>query len=73
MAEALLAGCLPWLPPRLSYPELLPPEARDLSPAKPPADRQGVIGKIRTHLEPVLAPNAVALIDEAIEQATIGS
>jgi glycosyltransferase involved in cell wall biosynthesis len=68
VAEALLAGCLPWLPPRLSYPELLPPEARDLSPAEPPADRQGVIEKIRAHLEPAVAPNAVARIDEAISE-----
>ncbi len=67
VAEALLAGCLPWLPSRLSYPELLPPEARDLSPMKPPADRQGVIEMIRAHLEPALAPNAVARIDEAVE------
>ena len=27
VVEALLAGCLPWLPDRLSYPELLPPGA----------------------------------------------
>ncbi|MHC4964397.1 MAG: tRNA-queuosine alpha-mannosyltransferase domain-containing protein [Planctomycetota bacterium] len=72
VAEALLAGCLPWLPPRLSYPELLPPEARDLSPAKPPADRHEVIGRIRTHLEPALAPSAVARIDEAIEHTVAG-
>ena len=27
VAEALLAGCLPWLPDRLSYPELVPATA----------------------------------------------
>lgn len=32
VAEALLAGCLPWLPDRLSYPELVPPEAIGLDP-----------------------------------------
>ncbi|MHC4099773.1 MAG: tRNA-queuosine alpha-mannosyltransferase domain-containing protein [Planctomycetota bacterium] len=69
VVEALLAGCLPWLPPRLSYPELLPPEARGLSPLKPPADRQGVIEKIRAHLEPALAPNAVRRIDETVAEA----
>ena len=69
VAEALLAGCLPWLPPRLSYPELLPPDAQGLSPQKPPADRQGVIARIRAHLEPALAPNAVRRIDETIAEA----
>jgi glycosyltransferase involved in cell wall biosynthesis len=69
VAEALLAGCLPWLPPRLSYPELLPPGARDLSPMKPPADRQQTIETIRAHLEPALAPNAVRRIDDAIAEA----
>ena len=34
VAEALLAGCLPWLPNRLSYPELVPPEALELNPWK---------------------------------------
>jgi glycosyltransferase involved in cell wall biosynthesis len=68
VAEALLAGCLPWLPARLSYPELLPPEAHGLSPQKPPKDPQGVIEKIRAHLEPALAPNAVTRIDETISE-----
>ncbi len=68
VAEALLAGCLPWLPHRLSYPELLPPDAQGLSPQKPPADRPGVIEKIRAHLEPALAPNAVTRIDETIAE-----
>ena len=67
VVEALLAGCLPWLPQRLSYPELLPPEAQDLSPENPPADRQGVVEKIRAHLKPALARNATASIDDAIE------
>jgi glycosyltransferase involved in cell wall biosynthesis len=69
VAEALLAGCLPWLPQRLSYPEVLPPGTLGLSPQKPPADRQGVLEKIRAHLEPALAPNAVRRIDETIAQA----
>jgi hypothetical protein len=73
VVEALLAGCLPWLPERLSYPELLPPEARGLSPARPPKDRERVVAAIRAHLAPALAPNAVALIDEAIAQAASAS
>ena len=68
VVEALLAGCLPWLPDRLSYPELLPAEARNLSPQRPPPDREGVVEAIRSHLEPAIAPNAVAAIDDAIEQ-----
>ena len=40
VAEALRAGCLPWLPARLSYPELLPEPAwaGTLSPHAPPKD-----------------------------------
>ena len=71
VVEALLAGCLPWLPDRLSYPELLPPDARNLSPARPPHDPAAMTAlkaRIRAHLEPALAPNAVAAIDDAIEQ-----
>ena len=69
VVEAMLAGCLPWLPPRLSYPELLPPEAVGLSPMHPPADRDKVVAAIRKHLQPALAPNAVAAIDNAIARA----
>jgi len=34
VVEALFAGCLPWLPEKLSYPELLPACARGLTPIK---------------------------------------
>lgn len=67
VVEALLAGCLPWLPDRLSYPEILPDEARGLSPARPPADPQRIVELVRAHLEPARAPNAVRRIDDAIE------
>ena len=66
VAEALLAGCLPWLPDRLSYTELLPPKARGLSPAHPPSDEARVRDALRHRLEAAVAPNAVAAIDEAI-------
>ncbi len=72
VVEAMLAGCLPWLPDRLSYPELLPPEVRQLSPANPPADPERVRSAIRAHLEPALAANAVARLDKAIETAVAG-
>jgi glycosyltransferase involved in cell wall biosynthesis len=68
VVEAMLAGCLPWLPDRLSYPELLPPEARGLAPDRPPADPAAVRRALRRHLEPALAPNAVARIDDALEE-----
>jgi glycosyltransferase involved in cell wall biosynthesis len=32
VVEALFAGCLPWLPERLSYQELLPALVKNLSP-----------------------------------------
>ena len=66
VVEAMLSGCLPWLPQRLSYPELLPADAVGLSPAHPPADRDLVVAAVRKHLEPAVAPNAVASIDAAI-------
>ncbi|MHC5024464.1 MAG: tRNA-queuosine alpha-mannosyltransferase domain-containing protein [Planctomycetota bacterium] len=67
VVEAMLAGCLPWLPDRLSYPELLPREARDLSPRRPPRDPEAVRRAIARHLEPCVAPNAVRAIEESIE------
>ncbi|TDJ56012.1 MAG: DUF3524 domain-containing protein [Planctomycetota bacterium] len=73
VVEAMLAGCLPWLPPRLSYPELLPPEAVGLSPMHPPADRDMVVAAIGKHLKPALAHNAVSAIDAAIEGMATGA
>lgn len=69
VAEALLAGCLPWLPQRLSYPEILPPSARGLDPAHPPADVMSLREEIRRHLEPALAPRAVKAIEANVEDA----
>jgi len=67
VVEALLCGCLPWLPRRLSYPELLPEGAHGLSPENPPADRAGLLGRIRSHLAGALAPTAVGRIDDLVE------
>jgi glycosyltransferase involved in cell wall biosynthesis len=66
VVEALFAGCLPWLPDRLSYPELLPPIARGLSPARRPDDPDAIRVAIRAHLKPALAMNAVQRLDDAI-------
>ncbi len=77
VVEALLAGCLPWLPNRLSYPELVPEAVGGvagvtgvggLSPLEPPADPHAARQLIRSHLQPAVAPNAVGRIDDAIEE-----
>ena len=72
VVEAMLAGCLPWLPSRLSYLELLPPCARDLSPARPPEpEGDDIRRQIAEHLQPARAPAAVAKIDRVVER-TVG-
>jgi len=67
VVEALLAGCLPWLPQRLSYPELLPTAAHGLSPADPPENPEEIRQSIREHLRDAIAPNAVGRLDAAID------
>jgi len=63
--EALLMGCLPWLPNRLSYPELLPEEAWGLHPgmAIDAATRQMLLDAMKKHLEPALAPRATTRLE----------
>lgn len=65
VVEALLAGCLPWLPQRLSYPELLPQAARGLSPMDPPANEPMMRAAIQSHLTP--AVTATELWDDSLE------
>jgi glycosyltransferase involved in cell wall biosynthesis len=69
VVEALLAGCLPWLPARLSYVELLPDEAVGLSPMSPPANAPAVREAIATHLAPATAHHAVSKMDRVMEDA----
>ncbi len=69
VVEALLAGCLPWLPPRLSYPELVPPEHRGWTPMQPPPSVEGCREAIRSHLTASVAGHAVRRIEECVEQA----
>ncbi|UCD75292.1 MAG: DUF3524 domain-containing protein [Phycisphaerales bacterium] len=73
VVQAMLAGCLPWLPGKLSYPELLPRIAAGLSPASAPGDEPRVRAAILSHLQPALAPNAVARLEAAIEAAVAAS
>jgi glycosyltransferase involved in cell wall biosynthesis len=65
VVEALRAGCLPWLPERLSYVEILPPAARGLSPLAPPegAALPALRAAIRAHLGAAAAPRSVARLD----------
>ena len=79
VAEALLAGCLPWLPDRLSYPELVPPDALGLDPWNTDfgTDHPGGHGVNRAELgrliaerlEPANATIAVAKLESVITEA----
>ena len=66
VTEAMLAGCLPWLPNRLSYPELIPEEYRGMNPWNAPSDLGAVRTKLRSHLEPSRADIAVGRIEDEI-------
>jgi len=68
VVEALLAGCLPWLPDRLSYREILPDATRNLSPVTPPRDPEAVREAIRAHLAPARAEESVRRLDRVIEE-----
>jgi len=72
VVEALLAGCLPWLPARLSYPELLPDGCLGFSPAQPPADINAARKQIQSHLRSAEAPAAVRHIEAAVCEAIAG-
>lgn len=81
VAEALVAGCLPWLPRRLSYPELVPPEAFDWNPwTRPDARRVAVdpgvnatIHRLQAGVNGMMAaadaPRAVAGLEAAVAEA----
>ncbi|MBC8309223.1 MAG: DUF3524 domain-containing protein [Phycisphaerales bacterium] len=64
--EALFAGCLPWLPDKLSYRELLPACARGLSPGLPKGLPKKLTSEINAHLRMAQAPQASKRIDSLI-------
>jgi glycosyltransferase involved in cell wall biosynthesis len=66
VVEAMLAGCLPWLPDRLSYPEIVPAALHGASPLHPPAHAESARALIAAHLQPVTAPEAVSRLDVAL-------
>ena len=68
VVEAMFAGCLPWLPDRLSYPELIPAIGRGLSPANPPSEPESVKEVILDHLCMATAPLAVKRIDFLVSE-----
>lgn len=68
VAEAMFAGCLPWLPDRLSYPEITPEVAHGLSPMHSPEDTKMVQNACQKHLSACSAPEAVARLDAQVER-----
>lgn len=79
VAESLLAGCMPWLPDRLSYPELVPPEALGLDPWNTDIrtdhpwghglNRAELHRRIVERLEPAAANVAVRRLESVITDA----
>jgi hypothetical protein len=69
VVEALFAGCLPWLPEKLSYRELLPDCARGISPTEI-ANRENMVNEILpeilSHLHMAKAVPATHRIDTLI-------
>lgn len=70
VCEALLAGCLPWLPDRLSYPELVPTGCIGRSPARPIADPAAMRAEIKQHLQAATAFEAVRTLEASIAGLT---
>ena len=64
VVEALFAGCLPWLPEKLSYKELLPACARGLTPAS--IATESINHEILEHLTMARAEPATKRIDALI-------
>ena len=70
VAESLLAGCLPWLPSRLAYPELVPNDALDLNPWTRPSDEAiaELRPRIQATLERVKAELAVDQLEKVVQE-----
>lgn len=63
VVESMLAGCLPWLPRRLSYPEIVPEALWGISPAKPPEDSDEARRMLSAHLSATKPSRALGEID----------
>ncbi|MCH2153883.1 MAG: DUF3524 domain-containing protein [Phycisphaerales bacterium] len=64
VGEALLAGCLPWLPNRLSYPELVTKESLGLSPGRSELATEEVRQQLQQHLMRTDPSVATGVIDD---------
>lgn len=85
VAEALIAGCRPWLPNRLSYPELVPPDAIGLDPWSDPGwnttderkpnrrEAESLQARIRARLEPARATNAVKQLELVVHESLLAA
>lgn len=73
VAEALFAGCLPWLPARLAYPELVPTDALNLNPWSRPSDEaiERLRPRITSTIDRARATVAVGRLETVLEE-TIG-
>mgnify|MGYP001168149451 CR=1 FL=1 len=71
VAEALLAGCLPWLPSRLAYPELVPEDALGINPWSVESGRNsaGLRSRIQSRLKRAHASVAVPALEAVIQEA----
>lgn len=70
VAEALLAGCRPWLPSRLAYPELVPNDGLGLTPWSAPddVDLDQLGRRIQDMLERARAEIAVAAVEAVVKE-----
>ncbi|MAJ45974.1 MAG: hypothetical protein CBC35_01580 [Planctomycetes bacterium TMED75] len=69
VVEAIACGCLPWLPDRLSYPELIPSEYVGLTPWVSGIDTRKVSCRLKEYLSSAREHDAVKRIDASIEAA----
>ncbi len=72
VVEAMLAGCLPWLPHRLSYPEIIPTQAWGLSPGRCSAELAAIRESIMRHLDGTHPTQAVGRIDRILAAVADG-
>ena len=68
VVEAIACGCLPWLPDRLSYPELVPGGLAGIDPWTTGLDRSQALDALRDHLRHARAGVAVEELDRSIRQ-----
>ena len=73
VVEAIACGCLPWLPDRLSYPELVPQELRGISPWSSGVDSASAREALLDHLEGARELRAVERIEQELRDVVVAS